>query len=245
MRDFKPTGAGQLSVKNMQLAREAKEIEVFSASMSGDTIQVQPVTHIYSVSRHALLSETSEAFLRPIGQLGDLTNRLTDQRIVDAIEGNAALADGTAVFDASRSNVLTTGATTLAALEASYDAFTSMQDALGQTIAATPAVVVVPSSKYFTFLNIVATFTAGNQTPPLQVVTSPLLADTYFYLLGDPAANPFIARSRLSGGDFSGLSVEVMDQRFVSGFDGLLLRVRFDVGIDIVSGYAVRNTTGL
>lgn len=243
VRDFKPTGAGQLSVSTMQLAREHQEIEAFHASMTGDTLQVQPSTHIYSISRHAMLSEPSEAFLRPVGQLGELSNRLTDQRIVTALEDNSALADGVNVFDASRGNLLTSGGTDLTALEASYDAYCSMQDALGDTVSATPAVLVVPSSKFLTFSAVVTAFTAGNQTPPLQVVTSPLLSDSYFYLMGSPVANPVIARSRLSGGDISALTVEVMDQRYVSGFDGLLLRVRFDAGISIVSPYAVRNTT--
>jgi HK97 family phage prohead protease len=145
--NFKESTAIRLGeMGRLEEIAENGEITHTSRAENGETMRLKTFARGVTVSRNLLINDD-------LGMLGDTTAALGEAAaqteadiLVDLIVGNPNLSDGTAVFDASRSNVGSAAAPSVAALTEARQAMRTRTGLDGKTIiSAAPRYVLVPA----------------------------------------------------------------------------------------------------
>ena len=218
------------------------EAESITASTRGNII---------NVSRQAIINDDVGYFVGLTQMLGRAAARTIEAQAYSTLVANPTMSDGVALFHADHGNLAGTGAApTVATIDAARQAMASQMDISGNDyLDLRPTIALCPLSLGGTIRVINAAefnpsnspgSTSGKSTMEpnsvrgllTDIVDSPRLSGTAWYLLADPMEAPVIEVAFLDGADMPYLEME-------DGFtvDGARYKVRLDVGVGAV-GYA-------
>lgn len=193
--NFKESTAIRLGeMGRLEEIAENGEITHTSRAENGETMRLKTFARGVTVSRNLLIDDD-------LGMLGDTTAALGEAAaqteadiLVDLIVGNPNLSDGTAVFDASRSNVGSAAAPSVAALTEARQAMRTRTGLDGKTIiSATPRYVLVPADLETEAEQVLATIqpNATSDVNPfggkLTLLVEPRLPAGTWYVFADTA----------------------------------------------------------
>lgn len=173
---------------------ESGEITHTSRAESGETMRLKTFARGVTVSRKLMIDDD-------LGLLGDMTAALGEAAaqteadiLVSLLTGNPNLADGTAVFHASRGNIGTTDGPSVASLTESRLAMRTREGLDGATIiAAAPRYVLVPATLETDAEQVLASIqpsTVDDVNPfggKLSLLVEPRLTGETWYVFADPA----------------------------------------------------------
>jgi hypothetical protein len=199
--DFKSIKKIQLSAASSLVAiPEGGEYTFGTLTESQETYSLGKYGRGLSFTREMLINDDLDAFDRVPTMMGRAARRMEDRLAYGVISTNANLADGFALFSNDHNN-LSTGALTVASMGAAKSLMRK-QTALGSTsgdpdyLDLSPRTLLVPEQLDFTARQLVASTVdpslANSAINPvnalnLQVVSSPYLANTLWYLFADPS----------------------------------------------------------
>ena len=226
---------------------EGRGIPLLMVTANGETLQVEESVSNLIFSRELLINNDFDVLLRSGEAAGAAAGRALGVKLAALLADNGDLSDGAAWFVASAGNILTTGALSAAALDASASALRKIAttDGTGYTNGA-PRFLIVPASTEFTAKALISSFNTGlPEDQRLRLVVLPWLADGFFYMLAAPDQAPSIAMATLSGGNGDIVSFEELPRASYRAFsgDGAGFRQRTTLGLSAVSRSVVRNTT--
>lgn len=193
--NFKESTAIRLGeMGRLEEIAENGEITHTSRAENGETMRLKTFARGVTVSRNLLIDDD-------LGMLGDTTAALGEAAaqteadiLVDLIVGNPNLSDGTAVFDASRSNVGSAAAPSVAVLTEARQAMRTRTGLDGKTIiSATPRYVLVPADLETEAEQVLATIqpNATSDVNPfggkLTLLVEPRLPAGTWYVFADTA----------------------------------------------------------
>lgn len=173
---------------------ESGEITHTSRAESGETMRLKTFARGVTVSRKLMIDDD-------LGLLGDMTAALGEAAaqteadiLVALLTGNPNLADGTAVFHASRGNIGTADGPSVASLTESRLAMRTRKGLDGATIiAAAPRYVLVPATLETDAEQVLAAIqpsTVDDVNPfggKLSLLVEPRLPGQTWYVFADPA----------------------------------------------------------
>lgn len=173
---------------------ESGEITHTSRAESGETMRLKTFARGVTVSRKLMIDDD-------LGLLGDMTAALGEAAaqteadiLVALLTGNPNLADGTAVFHASRGNIGTADGPNVASLTESRLAMRTRKGLDGATIiAAAPRYVLVPATLETDAEQVLAAIqpsTVDDVNPfggKLSLLVEPRLPGETWYVFADPA----------------------------------------------------------
>ena len=193
--NFKPSTAIRLGeLGRLEELAENGEITHTSRAENGETLRLKTFARGVTVSRNLMIDDD-------LGLLGDMTAALGEAAaqteadiLVDLITGNPNLSDGTAVFHASRGNVGSAAAPSVASLTAAREAMRTRTGLDGKTIiSATPRFVLVGADLETLAEQVLASI-QPNKTDDvnpfggrLTLLVEPRLPEGTWYVFADPA----------------------------------------------------------
>lgn len=202
------------------------EYHVGRARLSdGESVTLYSFGRIVDIFREQVFNDDQKAIASAIGEMGVTAARHEARLVAEALEANPTLRDGSAVFHANHGNVLTT-AFGEAALAAALAALRNQIGLDSLPINAAAAYLVVAPALEYTAYKLV-----HDSGLPIQVTVLAGLPVTRYYLLTAQDIARTIAVARLEG-SLHPLVVEPVKTPL--DLDGLSLRVRLDVGADMV-----------
>jgi hypothetical protein len=193
---------------------------------SADTFPIGTFARIFGLSRTLFTDDDLDAFGDLSKRLGTMAAEFTSTKIAAVLESNPTLNDGAAVFSANHANLGAAGALSETTLGELLKLLRAQKGLGGQSIAAEPRALVVPSALELQARKLIAAITPGNAAPPLEVVVEPRLTSaTAHYVLAEPSTVAAISYSYPAGSE--GPTI-VLGER--PGFLGLAAKVSLDIG---------------
>ena len=204
--NFKPSQSIRLGgMGRFEELTESGEIRHTSRAENGETMKLGTYAQGISVSRRLLIDDD-------LGLLGDMTAALgtaaaqtENDLIVATVTGNPKLSDNKAVFHATRGNIGTAGAPSLATLDEARKAMRGRTDLDGKTlINVQPKYLVVGPELETEAEQLLAAIYASNTAEvnpfsgKLQLLVEPRITDASWYVFGDPARTPALQFGYLS-----------------------------------------------
>lgn len=193
--NFKPSQSIRLGeMGRLEEIDENGEITHTSRSENGETLALGTFARGFTVSRKLMIDDD-------LGLLGDITAALGEAAaqteadiLVDLITSNPNLSDGTSVFDASRGNIGTAAAPSVASLTEAREAMRTRTGLDGKAIiSATPRVVLVGADLETEAEQVLASI-QPNKTDDvnpfggrLTLLVEPRLPAGDWYVFADPA----------------------------------------------------------
>jgi HK97 family phage prohead protease len=193
--NFKPSTAIRLGeLGRLEELAENGEITHTSRAENGETLRLKTFARGVTVSRNLMIDDD-------LGLLGDMTAALGEAAaqteadiLVDLITSNPNLSDGTAVFHASRGNVGSAAAPSVASLTTARESMRTRTGLDGKTIiSATPRFVLVGADLETLAEQVLASI-QPNKTDDvnpfggrLTLLVEPRLPEGTWYVFADPA----------------------------------------------------------
>lgn len=181
--------------------------------MTGEPVQVHTLNAKILVSRQALTNDDKNYIRSAISAFLAASHRNEMRLLINLLESEADLQDGTPLFDASKSNAVTADLDA-AGLGTAFAALRAQPSESGEPIGAAAHALLVHSDDEVDALRLVQGLPVARQ--PVVIGTSLLTNADSWYVFGDPAIYPVIGRVLMDGGDPSGV--------FVGGFDDATYR---------------------
>ena len=193
--NFKESTSIRLSeMGRLEDITENGEITHTSRAENGETMRLKTFARAVNLARNLLIDDD-------LGMLGDTTSALGQAAaqteadiLVDLIVNNPDLSDGTAVFDASRGNIGSADAPSVAALTESRLAMRTRTGLDGTTIiSATPRYVLVPPDLETDAEQVLASIQPNKSDDvnpfggKLTLLVEPRLPAGTWYVFADPA----------------------------------------------------------
>jgi phage major head subunit gpT-like protein len=97
-------------------------------------------------NRQAIINDDLRAFERLVTAFGFAARRLENRTVYSQLTANAALADGTALFHANHSNLITSSALAIATLGAGRTAMRLQKGLQSEELNLAPAFLIVPAT---------------------------------------------------------------------------------------------------
>lgn len=213
-----------------------------------EKVKIGTKGNIINVSRQMIINDDLGAFLRLAAMLGRSAARSIENDVYALLASNPTLADGVALFHASHGNIATAGAPSVAVIDAMRQKMASQKDKdSNDFLDIRPALALAPLSlggslrllNTSQFDNDGTAFQKPNIVAGLfnDVIDTPRLAGTTYYMFADPSVEPVIEVNFLNGEQNPFMENE-------NGFsvDGTQWKIRLDYGVGAV-GFrgAVRN----
>lgn len=213
-----------------------------------EKVKIGTKGNIINVSRQMIINDDLGAFLRLAAMLGRSAARSIENDVYVLLASNPTLADGVALFHASHGNIATAGAPSVAVIDAMRQKMASQKDKdSNDFLDIRPALALAPLSlggslrllNTSQFDNDGSAFQKPNIVAGLfnDVIDTPRLAGTTYYMFADPSVEPVIEVNFLNGEQNPFMENE-------NGFsvDGTQWKIRLDYGVGAV-GFrgAVRN----
>lgn len=214
--NFKPSAAIRVGeAGQLEPLAENGEITHTSRAEAGETMRLKTFARGLNVSRELLINDD-------LGLLGDMTAALGEAAaqteasvLVDLVGSNVVLADGTAVFDASRGNTrfgaLDEGGLIMARLD-----MRKRKGLGGQPIAVAPRFLVVPPELEATAEKLLAAITphrtddANPVAADLTLLVEPRLGADNWFVFADPARMAALSYAYLSAAQ--GVQIQRQEQ---------------------------------
>ncbi len=213
-----------------------------------EKVKIGTKGNIINVSRQMIINDDLGAFLRLAAMLGRSAARSIENDVYALLASNPTLADGVALFHTSHGNIATAGAPSVAVIDAMRQKMASQKDKdSNDFLDIRPALALAPLSLGGS-LRLLNTSQYDNDGSAFQkpnivaglfndVIDTPRLAGTTYYMFADPSVEPVIEVNFLNGEQNPFMENE-------NGFsvDGTQWKIRLDYGVGAV-GFrgAVRN----
>ena len=236
--DFKSMSVVQLAgAPDLLQTNEAGEFKYGSMSDGAETYAVLTYGRIVTLTRQAIINDDLRAFERLVTAFGFAARRLENRTVYSQLTANAALADGTALFHANHSNLITSSALAIATLGAGRTAMRLQKGLQSEELNLAPAFLIVPATLEQTAYNLTSAnyvpstkaeineFRVGGRTAVTPVVEPVLDANssTAWYLAANSAQVDTVEYCYLDGAEGPVIESEV-------GFetDGVSYKCRLD-----------------
>lgn len=236
--DFKSMNVVQLAgAPDLLQTNEAGEFNYGSMSDGAETYAVLTYGRIVTLTRQAIINDDLRAFERLVTAFGFAARRLENRTVYSQLTANAALADGTALFHANHSNLITSSALAIATLGAGRTAMRLQKGLQSEELNLAPAFLIVPATLEQTAYNLTSAnyvpstkaeineFRAGGRTAVTPVVEPVLDANSTsaWYLAASSAQVDTVEYCYLDGAEGPVIESEV-------GFetDGVSYKCRLD-----------------
>ena len=236
--DFKSMNVVQLAgAPDLLQTNEAGEFKYGSMSDGAETYAVLTYGRIVTLTRQAIINDDLRAFERLVTAFGFAARRLENRTVYSQLTANAALADGTALFHANHSNLITSSALAIATLGAGRTAMRLQKGLQSEELNLAPAFLIVPATLEQTAYNLTSAnyvpstkaeineFRAGGRTAVTPVVEPVLDANSTsaWYLAASSAQVDTVEYCYLDGAEGPVIESEV-------GFetDGVSYKCRLD-----------------
>ncbi len=211
----------------------------FSMEASGgESAALKTFGALIGIGRKTLINDDLELIESVFRQLAATAARLEAVKVYGVLETNPTLADGSALFTGD--NLLSSTVFSKAALGTAFAALRRQQSLAGAETNNRPAFLVVPPEKEVEALSVVTEL--SNSGRVVQVIATPWIAATNWYLLADPARAPVVGLLRLEGAE---RAVDARRGRRSIGSDSLPIKTVIDVGVTALSRVgAIRGQDG-
>jgi hypothetical protein len=239
-KDFKPMFPTQIgNFPALQAVGEGAEFTSGSIAEGREQYQLGTFGRIVGLTRQAIINDDLRALDRMLMTAGTKANDLESAIVYAILTANAALADGTALFHASRNNLGTQAAINDTSLAEAWQLMSQQReltpagvtgDPLANNI---PRFVIVPTGgKTVEARRVTANITPAKASDinafanALEIVSEPRLNTTSaltWYLAGDPNVVDTIEVARLEGQE-----EPFIDQRVGFNVDGMEFKIRHD-----------------
>ena len=247
--NLRPTGVpryegGELTERNGAYM-EATRLGVVG---KGESVSLVNYANYEAVSRQSIINAEWDHVAGIVRELIAAGLRRERTGVVELLEANPALGDGTAWFHSDRGNDISSASLNTTALGAAYAALRGLKPSNSDaTLELPPAVLLVPASLEVTARVLVASMAnglsagdpsrnqAGLNPAPLAVFADTRL--TKVYLLPSPAQMPVVGVAHLTGQRQPAITTKV-NQRT----DELMIKASFDLAVSAVSPNAIRIT---
>lgn len=249
VNDFRTKYLSQLGEgTNLSKVNEDGEFKHGKMSEAQESYKIDTYGVIFTFTRQMMINDDLSAFTRFTNQAGGKAAQLESSIVWGLIEANAAMADGSPIFDAAHGNLIAGGAgITVARLNVGRKQMrtqTGLDD--GEPLNLTPAYLVVSAERETEAQQIITTITpnaSGDVNPfqnSMQIIVEPRLADAPWYMWASPAMVDTFEYAYLSGNEGVYTETEV-------GFevDGMKLKVRHDFGAGMVDHRGVQKNNGV
>lgn len=259
--DFKSIQVTALSgAPDLQQVNEHGEFRYGTMADGKETYNVVTAGRIVALTRQAIINDDLRAFDRLVTAFGTAARRYENATVYGILTGNAALADGVALFSTTsgartQSNV-TTGsgsALQLSALAASRAAMRLMKGLQGEALNIVPRFLIVPATLEQTALQLTSAnyvaaqpsnineFRAGGRTA-LEPIVEPILdanSTAYWYLAADSGQIDTVEYCYLDG--YEGA---VIEQDVGFEIDGVQLKCRLDFAAKAIDYRGLHRAAG-
>ncbi|WP_010545221.1 ClpP-like prohead protease/major capsid protein fusion protein [Sphingomonas elodea] len=207
--------------------------------------------NIINLSRQAIVNDDMGVFTGLAVDLGRAAKLTIEVDVYALLAANPLMSDGFALFSSQHGNILTAAAPSVAAFDAARQSMAQQKDVSGnEFLDLRPAVWLGPLS-----LGGLARVTNGSQYDPdasnkLQrpnivagmfsdIVDTPRLSGTTWYVFGDPSVAPAIEVAFLNG-----VTEPFTDSQDGWRVDGVEWKVRHDYGVGAVNWRAAERNPG-
>lgn len=201
------------------------EYHVGRAQLSdGETLTLLSFGRIVDIYRESILNDDKELISAAIGEVGVTAARHEARLVAAALEENGNLSDGASVFHTNHGNVVTT-----AFAEGFGSALTVLRNQTGtdgMKLDCSAAYLVVAADLEYT-----ATKLVHESGLLIRVMVMTALPDGRYFLVASQDVARTIAVARLAGATHP-VTVEAI--KGAANLDGLSLKVRLDVGADMI-----------
>lgn len=217
-----------LDARLPQILENAEFRNTVSISTSGgESAAVQSFGALVGVSRKVVINDDLQLIETVFRQLAAAAARLEAETVFAVLESNLTLSDGSAMFVSSNS---VTGALTQSSLGEAFGKLRRQTGASGSVTNNRPAFLLVPSEQEVNALSVVAGL--SNNRAPVEVIATPWVASTNWYLLASPSRSPVIGLLRLAG---SNRAVRVERGRASIKTDAVPIKCATDFGATALS----------
>jgi len=236
--DFKNMSVVQLAgAPDLLQTNEAGEFKYGAMNDDGETYAMLTYGRIVSLTRQAIVNDDLRAFERMVSAFGFAARRLENRTVYAQLTANANLADGTALFAAGHSNLITSSALAIATLGAGRTAMRLQKGLQQEELNLAPSYLIVPAALEQTAYNLTSAnyvpatkaeineFRAGGRTA-VQPIVEPVLdanSATSWYLAASNSQVDTVEYCYLDGAEGPVIESEV-------GFetDGVSYKCRLD-----------------
>lgn len=204
--NFKPSQTIRLGgMGRFEELTESGEIRHTSRAESGETLKLGTYAQGISVSRKLLIDDDLNLLGDMTGAIGTAAAQTENDLVFETVTGNPKMSDGKTVFHASRGNISTASGLAVTSLGDARKAMRGRVDLDGKTlINVQPKYLVVGPELEDWGEQVLANIypaTADNVNPfsgKLQLLVEPRIADSRWFVFGDPARTPALQFAYLS-----------------------------------------------
>jgi len=127
--DFKPGSRVDLnSFPSLEQVRDGAEYKYATVGDRGETIQLATYGSLFSITRQAIINDDLNAFTRIPALMGRAAIRTVGDLVYAILTSNPTMSDGTALFHASHSNLLTAAGINTGSVDAMRVAMATQTD---------------------------------------------------------------------------------------------------------------------
>lgn len=227
------------SIGNLQSTSELGEFK-YGSIPDGEKSSITAGTKglLLNISRQAVINDDLGAFVGMAEAMGRAAKRTIEVDVYALLASNPVLADGVALFHATHGNLATGAAPTVAVIDGMRQLMAAQKDVSGlDYLDLRPAVALAPLSLGGTLRVLNANefdpsvsnkFQVANIVRGLfrDVVDTPRLTGTGYYMFADPNEAPALEVAFLDGND-----MPFLDQQQGWTIDGTQYKVRHDYGV--------------
>lgn len=235
--DFKIASKSDLNeAPSLRQVRAGAEYKHITIGDRGEQAQLATFGELFSINRHAIINDDLDSFTRIPRKMGRAAHRTVGDLVFDILINNPNMADGTALFHANHSNLLTPGGLTSAAFSASKSAMAKQKDASGNaTLNIRQKYILVPLALEDAALQLMMSDTDPSKSNSKIINTqkgqAEVIADarldadstTNWYMLADPSMYDGIEVMYLDGNPNP-----TLEQQAGWSIDGVEYKVRID-----------------
>lgn len=210
LRDFKPSTAIRVGeMGELVEIAESGEFTHTTRAETGESMGLKTYARALNVSRNLIINDDLGGLGDTVSAFGEAAAQTEATVLNNLLTGNPNMADGTAVFHASRGNIATTpGLPSKATLTAAREAMRLRTGLDGSTIIdAKPAFLVVPADLETEAEEILASIQPNNVADvnvfsgKLRLLVEPRLPSGQWFLFTDPARLPTMRYAYLAGAE--------------------------------------------
>jgi hypothetical protein len=236
IQDFKTQSRVALSAfESLRETPELAEVQFSGLTDLKESYRIASFQRAISLSRQMLINDDLDALTTVPQKMGAAARRTEADLVYAIFNDNPLMADGVALFDASRGNLISSsGALDAGYLQAAVIVLRKAKDISGVGyLGVRPRFLLIPPELEMTALQLLATLANTNANAAaipnsdiarIEVIVEPRLSNaTDWFLLGSGVET--IEVGRLSGG--SGISFET-ENNFLT--DAFQMKVRLDAG---------------
>lgn len=208
---------------------------------TAESISAQTFGNTVNLSRKMIINDDLGAFSRITAGLGRAAARSIEIDVYALLASNPVMGDGYPLFDATHNNLVTGSAMTVAGMDSLRIAMAQQKDPSGNDfLDIRPEILLAPISLGGTArvineaqfdVDVSNKFQIPNRSRGLfkQIIDSPRLAGTTYYVFANPAEEPVLEVVFLDG-----VQTPYLESEIPFDTDGLRWKIRHDYGIGAI-----------